>query len=224
MNSARNFLPAVALRFVRCFTFAALAGCGSSSSGTGPSVITLSALDQQQGAGESAIPAAIAIGSLALSFAGRVIANEAPANVAVATLALPPTVVDRTFSCPAGGSAHTAGGVTGTLPASGTGSLPFALTTAFAACAVSGDSKTLVLTADPGLAIAGNYAVVNRTASDLQALTVKGSVTVTLANSGAPAITCAVDLTVTTSSAAHTAAVAGTFCSGSVSKQYTWVP
>ncbi len=224
MLPTRISRPAAAVHVACCLVFSAIVGCGSSGSGTGPSVITLTALDQQQGAGESAIPAAIAIGSLNPGLAGKVIRNPATVNLGLAALMLPPTTVDRTFNCPGGGTAHTTGALTGTLPASGTGSLTVGLTTAFAACAVTGDNKTLVLTADPGLAIAGSYAVVSRTPSDPQTLTVKGNVTVALANSSAPAIPCAVDLVVSTSGTAHSATVAGAFCGATVSKQYTWSP
>lgn len=217
-----------------CVLLGAVA-CRSDS--TTEPVTALTPADQLAVAAQVAVPAAIAVGLLApdlsaasihaptvaaTTFAALGPAAERSAAAATAVAATFP--VDRTFTCPAGGSARTTGTLTGSLAVNGNGSLNVFLFTGFSACGVPSDGRTLLLTADPGLEVRGIHAVNNRMPADPQTLTINGSVSVAVSGRRAVAFPCVVLLTVTTSANTHVANVTGSVCGGAVSRQLTWSP
>jgi hypothetical protein len=212
-----------------------VAACGTDAA-TEP-VTSLTPADQLAVAGQVAVPAAVAVGLLAPdlsaasvhspSVAAGLVSGFPPATgrSAASVAALVATFpVDRTVSCPAGGSARTTGTLTGSLAAGGSGSLNVFLFTSFAACGVPVDGRTLLLTADPGLEAKGLYAVDNRVPADPQTLSITGGVNVSVSGSRGIAIPCVVLLTVTTSASTHISNITGTVCGAAVSRQLTWSP
>lgn len=217
-----------------CVAFA-VAACGSDST-TEPAT-TLSPADQLAIAAQVAVPAAATVGllrpdlSTASVHGAPVLAGEGARLARRSTIGNASTAavaatfpVDRTVNCPAGGSARTSGTLTGTLGSGGSGTLSVLLFTSFAACGVTTDGRTLLLTADPGLEVKGSYAVTNRVPADPQSLSIVGSVGVSVSGSRAVAIPCVIFLTVTTSASTHVASITGTVCGSAVGRQLTWTP
>ncbi len=213
----------------------ALAACGSDT--TTEPVTTFTPADQLAIAGQVAVPAAVAVGLLTPDLSTATVHGPSVLASTVARLASRPEIgiasnaavaatfpVDRIVNCPAGGSTHTTGTLTGSLAAGGSGALNFLLFTSFAACGVASDGRTLLLTADPGLEVKGSYVVTNRVPVDPQTLSITGSVSVAVAGSRAVAIPCVIFLTVTTSASTHVSNVSGTVCGATVSRQFTWSP
>lgn len=212
-----------------------VAACGSDA--TTEPVTTFTPADQLAIAAQVAVPAAVTVGLLTPDLSTASVhgpsvlarsdarAASRPAIGIASSAAVAATFpVDRIVNCPAGGSAHTTGTLSGSLAAGGSGALNFLLFTSFAGCGVTTDGRTLLLTADPGLEVKGSYAVTNRVPVDPQALSITGSVSVAVAGSRAVAIPCVIFLTVTTSASTHVANVSGTVCGATVSRQLTWSP
>lgn len=214
------------------------AGCEGSSATTpgSPVQTTLTPADQLVIASRVALPAAVAVGMLApdlstalvhgvpVSSAAAPRRSSGVAGEASSVAALATYPVDRTVNCVAGGSAHTTGTLSGSLSGAGSGSLNFLLFTSFANCQVTSGTRTLVLSADPGLKVSGGYAVTNRVPADPQSFSLSGTVNVSESGSRAVAFPCVVDLTVTTSASTHVATATGTVCGAAVSSQLLWSP
>lgn len=209
-------------------------GCGSETVVT--PATSLTPADQLTIASRIAMPAAVAVGMLTpdlstatvhrrSAFADAAI-RPAPgaAASAVSAVAVASFPVDRAFNCPTGGSARTTGTLSGSLEGAGSGALNFLLFTSFAACQVTSSGRTLLLDADPGVQVKGSYVVSNRVPADPQTVTLTGTVNVSVSGSRAPALPCAILLTVTTSASTHVANVSGTVCGAAVSSQFTWTP
>lgn len=129
--------------------------------------------------------------------------------------------IDQTFPCPGGGTSRVAGTVSATQTASGA-SVTFALAQTLAGCAVTlEDGRTLLVSTDPTLAIAGAFAFDDAAPIGAQQLTMQGNLRVTGGSAGGVAL-CPVSLTMTVDPTAGTGTVAGTVCARTVSETASW--